>query len=132
MMSPNLSGFQAFIGDIVAILNRRHHITGLDRETGTFDLREDDRTVRVTLPPGLLDEYVGRLDEKAIPDLRHAEPETQDRLRVRHIVVWIEELFEADLTQSLREIRLTRTPDGRLSLVDRSSTYVVRHGGRCR
>ena len=110
---------EAFFSCIGEILGRRHRISGLDPQSGTFELHDDDRTVRVTLQLDLLAEYCKQLDEHAIPDLSYAPQDAQDRVRAKHITRWIEEIFEADISLSLLEMRLGRSADGRLALVDR-------------
>lgn len=110
---------EAFFSGIGEILGRRHRISGLDSKSGTFDLHDDDRTVRVTLELNLLAEYFNQLDEHDIPDLSHSPQDAQDRVRAKRIAMWIEEIFESDIYWSLLEIRLGRSADGRISLVDR-------------
>jgi hypothetical protein len=111
-------GEKLFSG-IGEILGRRHRVSGLDLKSGTFELHDDDRTVRVTLEFGLLAEYFNQLDEHAIPDLSYSPRDAQDRVRLKHIAMGIEEIFESDIYLSLLEIRLGQAPDGRISLVDR-------------
>jgi hypothetical protein len=110
---------EAFFSDIGEILGRRHRVSGLDPKSGTFEMHDEDRTVRVTLELDLLAEYFNRLDEHDIPDLSHSPQDAQDRVRVKHIAMWIEEIFESDIYLSLLEIRLGRSADGAISLVDR-------------
>jgi hypothetical protein len=110
---------EALFGGIGEILERRHRISGLDPKSGTFEMRDEDRTVRVTLESDLLAEYFRQLDEHDIPDLSHSPRDAQDRVRAKHIAMWIEEIFESDIYLSLLEIRLDRSADGRISLVDR-------------
>jgi hypothetical protein len=110
---------QAFFSAIGEMLGRRHRISGLDPKSGIFDLHDDDRTVRVTLKLDLLAEYFNQLDEHDIPDLSYSPQDARDRVRAKHIAMSIEEIFESDIYLSLLEIRLGRSADGRISLVDR-------------
>lgn len=104
------------IGDALA---RRHRIWSLDVEAGTFELADEDRTVRVILDLDLLEEYFNQLDERNIPDLFQSAPELQDGVRKKHIAMWIEEIFDSDIYWSLLEIRLGRSANGQITLVDR-------------
>lgn len=114
-----MTGAAAFFSEIGEILGRRHRVSDLDPESGTFELHDEDRTVRVALDLDLLAEYFHRLDEHDIPDLFHSPQDAQDRARARRIAMWIAEIFESDIYSSLIEIRLGRSADGRISLVDR-------------
>lgn len=109
----------AAFSSVFEILKRRHRISNADPGSGTFELQDDDRTVRVVLEPGLLAAYFEQLDERDIPDLSAVPQDAQDRIRAKYIVIWIEEIFESDIDSSLLEIRLTRAADGRISLTDR-------------
>jgi hypothetical protein len=110
---------EVFFNGIGEILGRRHRISSLDSKSGTLDLHDADRTVRVTLKLDLLAEYFKQLDEHDIPDLSYSPQDAQDRVRVKHIAMWIEEIFESDIYLSLLEIWLDRSADGQISLVDR-------------
>ena len=110
---------EALFSGIGEMLGRRHRISGLDPKSGTFELHDDDRTVRVTLELDLLAEYFKQLDEDDIPDLSYSPQDAQARVRAKHITMCIEEIFESDIYLSLLEIRLGRSADGRISLVDR-------------
>jgi hypothetical protein len=110
---------EAHFRSIVEVLGRRHRISGLAPESGTFELHDADRTVRVVLPPDLLAEYFTQLGERDIPDLPRSPREEQDRVRARHIIRSIEEIFESDIQLSLVAIQLDRSADGGISLVDR-------------
>ncbi|GHE69916.1 hypothetical protein [Streptomyces capitiformicae] len=110
---------ETFFSSIGEILGRRHRISGLNSKSGTFELHDADRTVRVTLELDLLAEYFNQLDEHDIPGLSHSPQDAQDRVRVKRIAMWIEEIFESDISLSLLEIRLGRSADGRICLVDR-------------
>lgn len=104
---------------VFEILNRRHRVSDPDPDSGTFKLQDDDRTVRVVLEPEFLAAYFAQLDERDIPELATTPQDAQDRLRARYLAIWIEEIFESDLQESLTEIRLTRAADGRISLTER-------------
>lgn len=110
---------EALFSGIGEIVGRRHRISGLDPEAGTFALHGEDRTVRVELGADLLAEYVAQLDEDDIPGLSQSPQGEWDGIRIKRIALWIEEIFEADIYSSLLEIRLARSADGRISLVDR-------------
>lgn len=110
---------EVFFNGICEILGRRYRISSLDPKSGTFDLHDADRTVRVTLKLDLLAEYFKQLDEHNIPDISYSPHDAQDRVRVKHIAMWIEEIFESDIYLSLLEIWLGRSVDGQFSLVDR-------------
>jgi hypothetical protein len=110
---------ETFFSGIGEILGRRHRISGLDPKSGTFELHDEDRTVRVTLELDLLAECFSQLDEHDIPGLSRSPQNAQDRVRAKRIAMWIEEIFESDIPLSLLEIRLGRSADGRISLVDR-------------
>jgi hypothetical protein len=110
---------KALFNGIGEILERRHRVSGIDRESGTLHLHDDDRTVRVTLALDLLAEYSEQLDEHDIPELSTSPQDAQDRIRARRITMSIEEIFESDIHSSLLEIRLARSADGRISLIDR-------------
>ncbi|WP_461124844.1 hypothetical protein [Saccharothrix stipae] len=90
-----------------------------DPASGTFELHDEGRAVRVALAPDLLAEYFDQLDEHDIPGLSRSPQDEQDEVRVRRIALWVEEMFEADIRLSLVEIRLGRSAGGRISLVDR-------------
>ena len=109
---------QAFLRAVGDILGRRHRMSDLDAGAGTFELHDDERSVRVTLPPALLPEYVAGLGEHAIPDLALAPQDARDHVRARYVTRWIEEMFESDISLSLLEIRLDRTADGGIALID--------------
>jgi hypothetical protein len=113
---------EALFRGIGEIIGRRQRLSALDPESGTFELHDGDRAVRVTLALDLLAEYFGQLDERHIPGLSHSPPEEQDLVRTETIVMWIEEIFESDISLSLAEIRLERSADGQISLVDRRGT----------
>ncbi|MCK9897938.1 hypothetical protein [Frankia sp. AgB32] len=105
---------------VVEILRRRYQISGLDSTAGTFDLRDEDRAVRVTLELNLLKEYFNWLDEEnAILGLAEAQGDERDRVRLQYIIMQIQEYFDSDIFLSLVEIRLDRSADGRVSLVRR-------------
>ena len=91
----------------------------MNPRSGSFELHDDDRAVRVVLEPDLLAAYVEQLDDRDIPGLSASPRDVQDRIRAKHIAMWIEEIFESDIRSSLLEIRLTRAADGRISLTDR-------------
>jgi hypothetical protein len=110
---------EALFGAIVKVLKRRNQVSVLNPESGTFDLRDEDRTVRVTLELNLLAEFFDGLDEDQIPGLSYSPLDEQDRVRVKRIAMWIDEIFGSDIFLSLLEIRLSRSADGRISLVDR-------------
>ncbi|MTE17830.1 hypothetical protein F0L17_01510 [Streptomyces sp. TRM43335] len=110
---------ETFFSAIGEILGRRHRISGLDPKSGAFELRDEDRTVRVTLDPDLLAECCNRLDEHDVPGLSRSPRDAQDRVRAKRVALWVEEIFESDISWSLLEIRLDRSADGRISLVDR-------------
>ncbi|MFD0203465.1 MULTISPECIES: hypothetical protein [Saccharothrix] len=114
-----MTGGEPFFSGIGEIVGRRHRISGLDPRSGTFELHDDDRKVRVELDSNLLAEYVTQLDERDIPGLSHSPRDAQDEVRIKRIAMWIEEMFEADIFGSLLEIRLDRSADGRVALVDR-------------
>jgi hypothetical protein len=110
---------EALFKGVHQILERRHRVSDVDHGSGTIHLHDDDRTVRVHLAPDLLAEYFEQLDEHAMPELAQLPKDAQNRLRTRRVTMYIEELFESDLRSSLLEIRLIRSADGRISLVDR-------------
>ncbi|CAJ59237.1 MULTISPECIES: hypothetical protein [Frankia] len=114
---------QELFDAVVEILRRRYQISGLDSTAGTFDLRDEDRAVRVTLEPNLLKEYFSRLDEEnSVLGLAEAQGDERDRVRLQYIIMLIQEYFESDTFLSLVEIRLDRSADGRVSLVRRRGT----------
>jgi hypothetical protein len=102
------------INGIVDFLRRRHHVTDFDITSGSLQLNDGDRAVRVELPSKLLDEYAAQLTDDSIPGLSESPADLQDRIRAKHIALWIEELFESDLDKSLLQIHLSRNPDGSL------------------
>ncbi|WP_055748637.1 hypothetical protein [Frankia sp. AvcI1] len=111
---------QELFDAVVEILRRRYPISGLDSTAGTFDLRDEDRAVRVTLELNLLKEYFSRLDEEnSVLGLAEAQGDERDRVRLQYIIMLIQEYFESDTFLSLVEIRLDRSADGRVSLVRR-------------
>ncbi|HEX6355229.1 hypothetical protein [Actinophytocola sp.] len=107
---------EVLFSGIGEIIGRRHRLSGLDPKSGTFELHDEDRTVRVTLELDLLGEYFNQLNEHDIPG---SPQDARDRVRAKHIAMRIEEIFESDIYLSLLEIRLDRSADGRVSLVDR-------------
>ncbi|GAB2699094.1 hypothetical protein [Thalassiella azotivora] len=110
---------QALFDGLVAILGRHHRVSGVDPAAGTLELHEDERTVRLTLPPDRLAELYAQLDEHDVPDLAHATPDARDGVLTRRVAVWVEEIVESDLSRSLLEVRLERSADGRISIEDR-------------
>ncbi len=111
---------QELFDAVVEILRRRYQISGLDSTAGTFDLRDEDRAVRVTLELNLLKEYFSWLDEEnAVLGLAEAQGDERDRVRLQYIIMLIQEYFESDTFLSLVEIRLDRSADGHVSLVRR-------------
>ena len=109
---------EALFSEICAHLKRRQRIRAVDPTSGTLELHDDNRTVRLTLDPSLLEEYAQQLDKHDIPNLSYSADDAHDRVRAKHVTMWIEEIFESDVHLSLLEIRLLRSPDGRISLVD--------------
>ncbi|GGT09589.1 hypothetical protein GCM10010156_77850 [Planobispora rosea] len=114
-----MAGGEPLFSGISEIIGRRHRISDLDPGSGTFEIQDDDRAVRVVLEPDLLAAYSEQLDEHDIPGLSASPRDAQDRIRVKHITMCIEEIFESDIHSSLLEIRLARAADGRISLSDR-------------
>ncbi|RJQ68117.1 hypothetical protein D5S17_32980 [Pseudonocardiaceae bacterium YIM PH 21723] len=110
---------EAFFGRIVENLDPRYRIADLDKAAGTFDLCDEERKVPVSLPLDLLAEYREQLNGSTLPDFPESPEEARDQARLMFIRIWIEELFEADVLRTVREIRLARAADGRLSLVRR-------------
>lgn len=117
-----MSEGEALVRGISQILGRGCRISGLDPRSGTFELHNADQTVPVTLALDLLAEYFHQLDEHDLPDLSHAPQDAQDHIRAKHIALQIEEIFESDISLSLLDIRLGRSADGRIRLVDRRGT----------
>lgn len=110
---------EALFSQIREHLERRQRVSAVNATSGTLELQDDDRTVRVTLDQNLLEGYFQQLDEHDIPDLSCSAHDAHDRVRARHITMRIEEIFESDVSLSLLEIWLHRSPNGRISLVDR-------------
>ncbi|SNQ51338.1 conserved hypothetical protein [Frankia canadensis] len=111
---------QELFDAVVEILRRGYQISDLDSTAGTFDLRDEDRAVRVTLELNLLKEYFNWLDEEnAVLGLAEAQGDERDRVRLQYIIMQIQEYFDSDVFLSLVEIRLDRSADGRVSLVRR-------------
>lgn len=103
---------------ITDILRRRHKIAISSSGLGAFDLYDEGRTIRITLSPALLTDYFNQLEGHDIPGLHRLPKDEQDQARIDSIVMWVEEIFESDINLSLTEIRLEKSVNGRVSLVD--------------
>lgn len=87
-----------------------------DAGDGFFGLDNGETVVRVELDFTLLAEFAENLDGQGVLDLWPND--SRDVQQAKYVALVIEEIFEADASRSLREIRLERTRGGRVDLVD--------------